>query len=149
MKKIANTLLQYIKEDFDLKPYLVTLFFSIFALYLNYFSDLKGNNFSLEEKYSQQFRADNLLYLWYLPFYGLPYFLILIVKLKSENQFFQFSKKQFWLKISFILLLLCLDGGFYFNAQWLKPLPFNEKYTLFEFINAGHSFFTVFIRNLL
>lgn len=145
MKKIIQTISQFIKDDFRWRPYLFSLLFIFLALYINYFSSIKGGYFSLEEKYTRQYHSAKLLYFWYLPYYAIPYFLVLLVKLFSENQIGILKNRLFWIKISFIFFLLCLDGGFYFNAQWLKPLPFNEKYTLFEFINAGHSFFTVFI----
>jgi hypothetical protein len=145
LKKIIQTISQFIKDDFRWTPYLFSLLFILLALYINYFSSFREGNFSLEEKFTRQYHSTKLLYFWYLPFYSIPYFLVLLVKLFSENQIGILKKRLFWIKISFIFFLLCLDGGFYFNAQWLKPLPFNEKYTLFEFINAGHSFFTVFI----
>jgi hypothetical protein len=145
LKKIFDHIISFIKEDFSWKVYLFTAILMATALYFNYFSILKGGNYTFEEKFSQEYLTQNLLYFCYLPFYAIPYFLVLSYKLYLNRQFDIYQSFDFWKKIAVIFIVLCLDGGFYFNINLLKNFATDQQYILANFISAGHSFFSVFL----
>ncbi len=136
---------EFIVEDFQLKTYGFAILFLFFLLYINYFSPFKGNYFTVEERVASIYLTKNLLYFLYLPFYAIPYFLILIYKLYVEKSLFHFRNPLFWLKITIILFILCLDGGFYFDSTSLQHLPIHKQVIINEFVNGAHSFITVFL----
>jgi hypothetical protein len=145
LRKLAQQIISFVKEDFGPRAYLFTGLLMALALYINYFSGIKGNFFSVEEKYSSLLRHRNLMYLWYLPFYGLPYLAVLWAKLTENQHITLLYSKTFWAKFTIILSLLCVDGGFYYNENLVRHLPFNEGYLISKLINEGYSFITTFM----
>lgn len=148
MKKIINHITQFIKEDFNLKTYSFTAFFMAGLIYANYFSNLKGSHYSVEEKFNVILSLTET-YLFYFPFYFIPYLIVLSQKLFCENNLVIFSKKEFWIKIGFIFFVLTLSGGFYFDNSLTLNLPFQQQYLIALFVNSGHNFFTTLLPILI
>ncbi len=144
MKKITTHIVQFIKEDFNLKVYSFTALLMGGLIYVNYFSDLKGSHFSVEEKFNVILSLSQT-YLFYFVFYFLPYFIVLSFKLFSENNLPIYSNNAFWLKIGFISFVLTLSGGFYFDNSLTINLPFQKQYLISLFVNSGHNFFTTLL----
>jgi hypothetical protein len=144
LQKIYTNLRQFVQADYQPKVYAAAAIFAVLALYINYFSPLKGTNFTVEERFSYALRSEHLLYFAYLPFYGLPYLLILYIKLQQSQSLAIFSNTLFWRKFALAILVLCISGGFYFPVYKISYMPFHVQMVITQYIYALQGFFTVF-----
>lgn len=145
MRKIVDNLRSFIIEDFSALTYGFASLMMLLLLWVNYLSPLKGSFYTLEERMGDILRPKNLFYLWYIPFHGLPYLMVLLVKLYQSKSISIVCSKEFWKKFIVILAILCLDGGFYINSDYAVSSDFSKQYVILLAGYVVHSFLTILV----
>ncbi len=149
LKKLYTYLREFIAEDFEWKSYSLAAFCMTLALYFNYYSPLKGNYYSLEERFSVYFANTPAVFVFYAFFYFIPYVLVLAAKLALNRHWHLFFKPELIIKLAFIFTLLSLDGGFYFGQNLLEKGRFAERNFVNQLVNQSFSFGTYAIPIIL
>jgi hypothetical protein len=140
MKKIAGYLKNFVKEDFNAGFYLYTFIFLAVTIYLNYTWDLEDkwvkNDFGTWKAYFLGFSMN-----------AFAYYAIAIPKAFVFKEGY-LKIPAFWIKSSFFLLVLSIDGSFFHHSDYVysrQDLNYEEKYYLFKIITNAYPTFLYFI----
>jgi hypothetical protein len=113
MKKIWEYLVRHVREDFCKKQYIPVLVFIVIVLFINY-------KFNFDDLVLKSQRGI-IKWLYYFLFYSIAYYgTLLPLAFLSKNRFF--SKKEFWIKSTTVLLALSLDSSVPYLRDWVGSL---------------------------
>ncbi len=143
MKKISQYLRDFVKEDFNLGFYLYTAAFLVVTIYFNYTWDL-------EKKWindSNSWRD----YFFVFTFNAFAYYAIAVPKaLVFKEEYIK--KYSFWIKSSFFLLLLSIDGSFFHHTKYIfsrEYLTYDEQVFLLKIVTNIYPTFVYVIPLLI
>ncbi|HNW99659.1 MAG TPA: CPBP family intramembrane metalloprotease [Bacteroidales bacterium] len=142
MKKLIKYMISFIKDDFNIWSYGIAFIFLVAAIGYNYSVDF-------EHKVLDSYcKKPPLGMVFYFLFYAGIYYLMVLQKTFSENVQYIITKKKFWLKSFFFLLLLSTAVGFPIFDKWANSYNGFENYYLSKL--AGNlRFVIVFIIPLI
>lgn len=141
IKEVGVSIVQFLKLDYEPLPYFLFFVWIVVISYLNFFSELFQNHYSLES-YLYALIQGNYgfwgLAFAYFCFYCLLYCSILLVKKKVI-----FNSKA-WLLILLANVILAINSAFYFDSGNFTRLGLDsfDSLVLSNFINNGYQFFT-------
>lgn len=134
MKKIAGYIRDFVKQDFQAGLYVWTVLFLAAAIALNSVFRLERMINGLGHTY--------LCFAAYFLFYATAYYAIAIPQALLQKTGY-LRDRMFWIKTVFFLLLLSVDGGFYFHKDYiqsLQGLSSGEKYYVTTVANNGYRY---------
>ncbi len=126
MKVLINELKQFIKDDFNLPAYAVTIIFVSTTLTLNY-------TLNIEKTIVWKYSSESYFALIYFVYYAIPYYLILFLSLYFKNHLHRIKHKEFWIKsIIFIAVFSFATSSKYYIVitEWYDFTVDENNYIL-------------------
>lgn len=114
MKKILQYLKSFAKEDFRISTYLFTAIFLVVTISLNYYYDFEDTIIGAEYRTYKGILA-------YFAFYSFAWYSIALWISIVEGKGYH-KKKLFWILPPLFLLVLSIDGGFYYHEYLLDEM---------------------------
>jgi hypothetical protein len=106
MKETARKLKEYIKADFNTYFYISLAFVLIFAYYANY-------SLGFEKELKTAYFSSPLLYLFTFLFFGIFYYLILLLESFFRKDYSPFKEKKFIAFSLFAIIIISIDVSSY------------------------------------
>ncbi len=135
MKKITGYIRDFIKQDFNVRLYVYVALFLAVCIALNY-------HFKFERKILNGLGHTAACMIAYIGFYAFAYFMVAIPQaLVTKADYLR--KRNFWIKSILLLVLLGVDGGFYYHKELLrgiKGIDSGEFYFLTTIINNAYRY---------
>ncbi len=113
MKEILKYLRSHVKEDFSKGYYITIAFFLAICLSINYYLDFEDS--IIDSYYGRSIRIFYFFLFYAFAYYGAT-FIMAGFKKRSDI----LNNRWFWVKSSFILMLLALDGGFHYHDIFIR-----------------------------
>ncbi|MEO1805734.1 MAG: hypothetical protein AAFU33_13030 [Bacteroidota bacterium] len=92
--------------------YITMLAFLGISMYINYFW-VEGT--TIERLMVSKFRAKEVLILWYMLFYGIPYVFGLVAYAAFHQRWDLLKNPQMWTRALFVIFVLSFDAAFYYH----------------------------------
>lgn len=120
MKIVAKQLLDFIKDDFNLKSYVWTIVFISAAIAINY-----STNF--QSKYIYNSESTTIVCFRFFLFYSLAWFIVAIPKLYFTRKLNKLKSTEFWVKILLFICLISITSGFRFDYKWFNEIQDHQS----------------------
>jgi len=124
MKIVIKQLIDFIKEDFNIKAYLWAIAFISIAIYVNY-----STNF--QSKYIYDSENTFIVCLRFFLFYSLAWFFVAIPKLYFTKKIYKIKFTEFWVKIFLFICLISITSGFRFDYKWFSEIQDHQSRVYF------------------
>lgn len=141
MRKLFKDLKNFIKEDFNLRLYLLVLTMIVLFVQIYY-------AFDIEERFEKHYRGSWLIYLAYFLVYTLPYYFTCLLT-QHFTKYKILSSKKFWIRSLFALALLTFDKCFYVHKTIYDISDIQIRSYYFKIIGNGKSLLTILLPLLL
>jgi hypothetical protein len=142
MKTVWKYLTQHLRQDFNTKAYALTFIFLAISIFINY-----TFNFNRQFLSSQQGLQK---FINYFLFYGVAYYLALLIISTTKKEKHFFYRKEFWLKSLLAIGALSLDSSLPFLQDWVYGFFSPElQYWTYKVVVNLISFFTILLPILI
>lgn len=139
--KILKYFPSYWREEFKWGYYLSVLaMLGIFAG-LNYYL---LPDVTIERWITRRYYGEFECMWWYLGFYGIPYYLTVVLYSVFHNRWDILRNRQFWLRSLFGLLVISMDASFSWYQHLLQDIDgYANRYVWFKYIGNFYSTITI------
>lgn len=141
MRPILDYLKKFLKTDFDLPVYALTILGLSVAIFFNYLYDF-------EDSILDSYRKQPISLVYYFLYYAAAYYYVIALYLLLKRDIPGLKSGQFWLKSIFVLALISFKVFFYFEESWSDPgeaLHIRYAYMKTSKAIAGVVIYTVFL----
>lgn len=138
MIKLAKLVWEFVKADFDVKHYLITLFFTLSLLVLNYWINLENGVIDLLPTNGPRFVG-------YLVLYSTAYYGAIFITAHFKKNQSIFRNKKFWIISAGGIFIFSADSGFVFHqylVDWINPSPPLNGF-IYSLLSNGTEFITI------
>jgi len=139
LKKFIHYLIEFHKDYFDLKTYLIIVAFVALLIGLNY-------TYDIESKYINHFKGKNIRILMFFAYHFIAYIGTLIIIKLNKTKYKLLLSKEFWIKAILVFFILGFSRAFYNHFKTIKELCDPETYRFYyKIANNAIDFFNIFL----
>jgi len=138
VKRLANQLWDFVRQDFHPRTFLFILLWAAVLLSLNY-------SIGLEDEVIDLLPTNGLRFLGYIALYAITYFAAVYIVFVSKGRSLKLLTRKFWFISFAAIVVFAADSGFVFHQymlDWIDPKPKLSTY-LFAVLSNATEFITV------